>query len=65
MKSDELNGTWKNLRGIAEEKWGRSTDDDLDVAEGMYDQLVGRIQERYGSLEEAANPQVDAWLEEL
>lgn len=65
MNTDELKGTWKNLRGIAKEKWGRLTDNDLDVSEGKHDQLVGRIQERCGILEQDAERQVDSWLEEL
>jgi uncharacterized protein YjbJ (UPF0337 family) len=36
------------------EKWGKLTDDDLDVIEGKKDQLVGRLQERYGYSKEQA-----------
>ena len=39
-----------------------STDDDLDVIAGEKDQLIGRIQERYGIAKEEAHRQVDQWL---
>ena len=30
------------------EQWGKLTGDDLDVAAGRRDQIVGMVQERYG-----------------
>ncbi|WP_437123996.1 hypothetical protein [Fodinicurvata fenggangensis] len=39
------------------------TDDDLDVVDGKRDQLVGRIQERYGLAQEEAEKEVRAWEE--
>lgn len=41
-------GRWDQLKGKAQQTWGQLTDDDLDVAEGNYDELVGRIKERTG-----------------
>jgi uncharacterized protein YjbJ (UPF0337 family) len=43
------------------ERWGKLTDDDLDVIDGKHDQLVGKIQERYGVAKDAAQKQVDDW----
>lgn len=34
--------------GINQERWGKLTDDDVDIINGQNDQLVGTIQERYG-----------------
>ncbi len=61
MNTDTLKGNWKQLRGKAKERWGKLTDDDLDVVEGKRDQLVGRIQERYGMARDEAEKQVDEW----
>jgi uncharacterized protein YjbJ (UPF0337 family) len=48
------------------EKWGKLTDDDLDVIEGKKDQLVGRLQERYGySKEQAEKKNQDLGLRSL
>jgi len=39
---------------MLKEKWGKLTDDDLDVIDGRRQQLVGKMQERYGmAMEEA------------
>jgi len=44
-----------------QEKWGKLTDDDLDVIEGKKDQLVGRLQERYGYSKEQAEKELKSW----
>lgn len=48
MNSDILKGNWKQFRGEIQKQWGKLTDDDMDVINGEYDKLVGRMQERYG-----------------
>lgn len=45
-------GRWDQLRGKAKQTWGHLTDDDLDVADGNYEELVGRIKELTGETEE-------------
>jgi uncharacterized protein YjbJ (UPF0337 family) len=61
MNWDQIAGNWKQMNGKVREKWGKLTDDDLAVVEGKRDQLVGRIQERYGVAKEKAEEQVKAW----
>jgi len=58
MNTDQMKGNWKQLVGKAKEKWGKLTDNDWRVVEGKRDQLVGRIQERYGLAREEAERQV-------
>jgi len=54
MNRDIFEGNWKQLKGKVKEQWGKLTDDDLDMINGRRDQLVGRIQERYGVAREMA-----------
>jgi uncharacterized protein YjbJ (UPF0337 family) len=61
MNSDQLEGKWKQLKGSVKEKWGKLTDDDLDVIAGKHDQLLGKIQERYGVTKEEAAKQIREW----
>ncbi len=61
MNSDQLKGKWKQLKGSVKERWGKLTDDDLDVIDGQSEQLIGTIQARYGIAREAAQKQVDEW----
>ena len=52
-------GDWDQLKGKAKKAWGTLTDDDLDVAEGNYDELVGKIKDRTGESEEAIRTRLD------
>lgn len=61
MNWDQIKGKWQQSSGKLKEKWGKLTDDDLTVINGKRDQLVGRIQERYGIAKEAAEREVTEW----
>lgn len=65
MNSDQIQGKWKQLKGTAKEKWGKLTDDDLDVIAGQRDKLVGKLQERYGYAREEAQKKADEWLQAI
>ena len=58
---DKVKGSWNQTKGAVKEQWGKLTDDDLLAIEGRRDQLVGKIQTRYGISREAAEAQVSAW----
>jgi len=62
MNWDRIEGNWKQVAGKVKEKWGKLTDDDISVIGGKQDQLVGRIQERYGIARDEAERQVSTWI---
>ena len=62
MNTDQLSGKWKQMKGAAKQKWGKLTDDDLNVINGQRDMLVGKLQERYGLMKEEAGKKADEWL---
>jgi uncharacterized protein YjbJ (UPF0337 family) len=53
-------GRWDQLKGKAQQSWGKLTDDDLDVAEGNYEEFVGRIKERTGESAEDIKRKLEA-----
>ncbi len=61
MNWDQIEGKWKQAKGAAKQRWGKLTDDDLDVIAGKRDELVGKVQERYGITREQAMQQVSEW----
>jgi uncharacterized protein YjbJ (UPF0337 family) len=61
MNWDQIAGNWKQFQGHVKEKWGKLTDDDLTVIAGKKDQLLGRLQERYGYSKEQAEKEIDSW----
>lgn len=65
MNWDQVQGKWKQTKGRVQEKWGRLTDDDLNVIDGKRQQLVGKIQEHYGIAREVAERQADEFVKNL
>ena len=59
MNEDTIKGNWKVFKGKIKEKWGKLTDDELDVAQGQKDQIAGKIQERYGTAKDQARRELD------
>ena len=65
MNWDQVQGKWKQMKGEVKTRWGKLTDDDLDVIGGQKDKLVGSIQERNGIQKEQAEREVDDWNNRL
>ena len=61
MTDDIFKGNWMQVKGKVREQWGKLTNDDVDTIQGKAEQLVGRIQERYGLAKDDARRQVDDW----
>ncbi len=63
MNWDRVGGNWKQFKGKVKEQWGKLTDDDLDVIAGKRDQLIGTLQQRYGSARDALEREVKEFEE--
>ena len=63
MNSDQIEGKWKEMKGKARSSWGELTDDELDQIGGKKDQLVGKLQQKYGLEREEAERQADDWAD--
>jgi uncharacterized protein YjbJ (UPF0337 family) len=62
MNWDVLKGQWKQMTGKLKAKWGKLTDDDLTLIGGKKDELVGKLQERYGYNKDQAEKEADDFL---
>ena len=58
MNTDIFEGKWTQLKGKVKTRWGKLTDDDMDVAEGHSQYLAGKLQERYGLTKEKAEEEI-------
>jgi uncharacterized protein YjbJ (UPF0337 family) len=63
MNKLQLKGDWNKLKGEVKKKWADLTDDDMLAIEGERDQLVGRIQSRYGHTKEMAEKEVKEFMD--
>lgn len=58
MNQNTVEGSWKQIKGKVKEEWGKLTNDDIEVIAGKRDQLIGRLQERYGMAKETAEQRI-------
>ncbi len=65
MNWEQISGRWKQWKGLAREKWGKLTDDDLTRIAGRREQLAGLLQERYEYANEEADKELDEFVKEL
>jgi len=65
MNRDRIEGNWKQFKGNAKQRWGKLTDDQLDVIAGKRDNLAGKIQEAYGISKDQAEKQLADWQKRM
>jgi uncharacterized protein YjbJ (UPF0337 family) len=65
MEWERISGNWMQWKGRIQERWGRLTEDHLDVIGGRRELLAGRIQQAYGLSREEAERQLRNWQRNL
>lgn len=65
MNWDQIEGSWTEMKGKARASWGELTDDELTQIGGKKDQLVGKLQQKYGLEREEAERRADDWASGL
>ena len=65
MNWSQIEGQWHQVKGEMKSRWAKLTDDDHKNVAGKKDQLIGKLQERYGILKEDAEKQIDEWIGKL
>jgi uncharacterized protein YjbJ (UPF0337 family) len=58
MNWDRVQGNWKQLKGMVQQKWGKLTDDQFAAIDGQREILAGKLQEAYGIGKEEAERQI-------
>ncbi len=64
MNWDIVEGDWKQFKGKVRVRWGKLTDDQLNVIAGKKTELLGKIQELYGVSKDEAEQQVKLFEEQ-
>ncbi len=65
MNWSQVEGQWKQVKAQLKGKWAKLSDDDLQNLAAKKDDIVGKIQERYGIMKDEAERQVDAFVATL
>jgi len=53
MNDDQAQGQWNQFTAKVKQNWGELTDDEVKKAEGNREELMARIQEKYGDSKES------------
>ena len=62
MNWDLVLNKWKDLRSAVKTRWSKLTEADLDSIGGRREQLLNRLEERYGIESEEAKRRADEWV---
>jgi len=65
MNWDRVAGNWKQFKGLAKQKWAMLAHDDFAYTSGSWDNLVGRIQARYGIARDQRDGETYEWKKTL
>lgn len=65
LNQDIIKGQWRQIKGDVKAKWGKLTDDDMDIIDGNREKLLGRLQESYGIARDEAERQVKDWEKDI
>jgi len=52
MNTTEVSGNWNKTKGRLKQKFAGLTDNDLMFADGMKDEMIGRLQVKLGKTKE-------------
>ena len=64
MNWDQIEGRWTEMKGKARTTWGELSDDELNQISGKREELVGKLQQKYGLAKKEAERKADEWANE-
>jgi uncharacterized protein YjbJ (UPF0337 family) len=65
MNWDIVEGNWKQFKGKIRIRWGKITDEQLELIAGKRFELAGKIQAAYGISEEEVEHQIKLFEEQI
>lgn len=61
MNTETAKGNWKQIKGEFKEAYGKATKDKSTEGEGKVDQIVGKIQKKYGIAKDEIKAEISKW----
>lgn len=58
LNHDQIAGKFEQLKGEIKKTWGKLTDDDILLYNGQQDLFFGKVKEKYGIAQEAAEQRI-------
>ncbi len=54
-------GNWNQLKGTLKTKWGKLTDNDMQVIEGNHEQIYGILHKHYGYTKDQVQKDIETF----
>lgn len=61
MNKDTFEGQWQEIKGKIRQQWGKLTDDEIAQIKGRKEELLGKLQAKYGWNKEKAEQEFTTW----
>jgi uncharacterized protein YjbJ (UPF0337 family) len=61
MNKELFETQWQQVKDAIRDKWGNLTEDEIRQINGRYDQLIAKLQQRYGYTREEAEEELRNW----
>jgi uncharacterized protein YjbJ (UPF0337 family) len=65
MNWEIVEGNWKQFKGRVRVRWGKLTDDQLNLIAGKRIELAGKIQEAYGITQDEVEQQIQIFEKQM
>lgn len=62
MNKDIIQGKWTEIKGQVKQQWGKLTDDDIATMQGSSQELVGKLQQKYGYAKDRAEQEINDFV---
>lgn len=64
MHRNHFEKNWHQLKKQIQAKWNKLTDADMDAIHGKFDQLIHKLQQKYGQSKEHIEKELENWMPE-
>lgn len=64
MNRNNFEREWENVRSDVQIKWNKLTDEDIEMINGDYEQLIATIEQRYNCSRAQAEREIQNWKSE-
>jgi len=62
MNWNQIQGNWPHYKNKARLNWVKLTDEDITRISGRREEMIVRLQERYGFAKTEADREIEAWV---